>query len=476
MFLSSCIPLPEADYYSVGGVISIEAESHKEYNNWYTSHYYTSIGMTSADTSVSAATTLDYRFYVTEPGEYAIWLLSRKYSTEPDENFLELALFDDDNVEISRSKVQLPSSNALVWVHDSFDDNRPATVNFPNRGFYEIRIESFGKPGYRLVKIHLTFDNEIQPEGLGLPETSDPYADPVEMKRNRVIHLPPAWAFGVIYGGYTNQEETIERVNRLYQNGYPADAYWIDSLFLSYQNNGTAANENNHLKEDTFAFPGLNKMWDYLEERNIKSGIRVSNSVVRVGNEDDVADFKSGIKPFFEKGLDFLNPDPFSDISFTQAAFEATQEFTGIQNRRGFALSHIHNIYDKRFLQYPVNWSGYSKIAWTQPDYPDFSSFAMGGFKENIEMAANPRLTTYEVPFLSHDMGGYNVFDGPGISDELYIRWTQFAAFNTLMHVFSSADNPTANMPWNFSETAQQNFKAYTILRNRLFPYIYTHA
>ena len=26
------------------------------------------------------------------------------------------------------------------------------------------------------------------------------------------IILPPAWAFGILYGGYTNQQETIERV------------------------------------------------------------------------------------------------------------------------------------------------------------------------------------------------------------------------------------------------------------------------
>ena len=50
--------------------------------------------------------------------------------------------------------------------------------------------------------------------------------------------LPPSWAFGVLYGGYTNQQETIERVKEIKKHDYPIDAYWIDSWFWSYADKG----------------------------------------------------------------------------------------------------------------------------------------------------------------------------------------------------------------------------------------------
>lgn len=52
------------------------------------------------------------------------------------------------------------------------------------------------------------------------------------------VVLPPSWAFGVLYGGYTNQVETIERINNIIAHDYPIDAYWIDSWFWSYLEKG----------------------------------------------------------------------------------------------------------------------------------------------------------------------------------------------------------------------------------------------
>ena len=43
--------------------------------------------------------------------------------------------------------------------------------------------------------------------------------------------LPPSWAFGVLWGGYTNQQETIDRIGQIRKHNYPIDAYWINSWF-----------------------------------------------------------------------------------------------------------------------------------------------------------------------------------------------------------------------------------------------------
>jgi len=512
---SSCMPVPDAAFYSAEGVVSIEAESHADIGGWRQSHYYTSIGLTSVNDTIPASTALEYTFYITESGNYAIWLLSRKFSDDPSDNYLPLQITENNGNLILDDQLELPQSNALEWKNLSFENQNQLFANFSSRGFYSLRIDSKGMPGYRLDKIHLSLDNEIKPEGMGLPETTDPDVDPVELKRSRPVILPPAWAFGVLYGGYTNQEETMERVRRLHDEGYPVDAYWIDSWFWDYQNEGKGPDGYIDFRGDTAAYPDMQAMWDFLEERNVKAGIWIWNTILKDGNEEVYSDFeergffsetylntdrwhnrdgnsmtgdidfsnpeaaryfREKLKPFFEKGLDFLKLDRSSDIDFTRTAFEAIQQFSETDDTRGFVLAHLHSTHNPDFKLYPTKWTGDAKTGWSQPDYPDFNIFAMGGLKENIEMAANPRLTTYEIPFLTHDMGGYNFFGTPEISDELYIRWTQFSAFNPVMHVFSTADNPAANMPFNFSETAQDNFKKYMRLRMRLFPYIYTHA
>ena len=511
----SCMPVPDASHYNAEGVVSIEAESHADIEGWKQSHYYTSIGLTSITDTVSASNALEYTFYITEPGNYFVWLLSRKFSDDPSVNYLPVQIFDDDENLVLDDQLELPQSNALEWTNLALESRDPLTANFPSPGFFTLSIDNEGRSGLRLDKIHLALDNETKPEGMGLPETTDTGMDPVAEKRRQPVILPPAWAFGVLYGGYTNQRETIERVRRLHDEGYPIDSYWIDSWFWDYRNEGQGPDGYINFRGDTAAYPDMQAMWEFLEERNVKAGIWIWNTILKDGNEEAYADFeergffsdtylntdrwhnrhgnsmtgdidfsnpeaaayfRQKLKPFFEKGLDFLKLDRSSDIDFTKTAFETIQQFSETGDARGFVLAHLHSTHNPDFKLYPTKWTGDAKIGWSQPDYPDFNIYAMGALKENIEMAANPRLTTYEIPFLTHDMGGYNFYGSPEVSDELYIRWTQFSAFNPIMHVFSTADNPTANMPFNFSKTARENFKKYMTLRSRLFPYIYTHA
>ena len=48
------------------------------------------------------------------------------------------------------------------------------------------------------------------------------HSNPPEIDTTLV--LPPAWAFGILYGGYTNQEETINRIKEIKAHQYPIDA------------------------------------------------------------------------------------------------------------------------------------------------------------------------------------------------------------------------------------------------------------
>ena len=55
------------------------------------------------------------------------------------------------------------------------------------------------------------------------------YVHPVPESADTNVVLPPSWAFGVLYGSYTNQQETVDRVDEIIAHDYPIDAYWIDS-------------------------------------------------------------------------------------------------------------------------------------------------------------------------------------------------------------------------------------------------------
>ncbi|MCB0474762.1 MAG: hypothetical protein KDC69_03750, partial [Flavobacteriaceae bacterium] len=41
---------------------------------------------------------------------------------------------------------------------------------------------------------------------------------PLSEIADTTLVLPPAWAFGVLYGGYTNQDQTIETVKKIQEH------------------------------------------------------------------------------------------------------------------------------------------------------------------------------------------------------------------------------------------------------------------
>jgi len=334
------------------------------------------------------------------------------------------------------------------------------------------------------------------------------------------IILPPAWSFGVVFGGYTNQEQTIEWVKKLIDEDYPIDAYWIDSTFWDSRGESRGAwgkGPKGYLDfvGDKEAFADTKLMWQSLENYNVKAGIWIWNSIFEKGNEgiykdfkdrgffkktyhekegwhnagnntmagdidfenaEAVAYFKSKLKPFFDNGLDFLKLDRNSELAYLKTCFEMTQDFGAETKGRGFILSHAADIKNPDFTKYPIKWSGDAKIAWSEPYNLEKWWVRNVGLKENIQFLTDKSLPFFNVPFLSNDTGGYELFSSKDHGDELYIRWTQFSCFNSVMHVFGSRHVAGHNMPFNFSQDAQENFKLYTHLRMRLFPYIYNYA
>ncbi|MCC5906165.1 MAG: glycoside hydrolase family 31 protein [Balneolaceae bacterium] len=477
-FLSlSCEQLPEADFYESSGIVSIDARSLGDQNNWRSETYFTSVSMVSYEDTLASSVTLTFPFFIRRPGTYTIWTLSRQADSDPEQNYLPLRVMDANNFLLENFRLELNESHELEWLNRDTRTGEPITVHFEQPGHYSVIFESQGRSGYLVDKLHLSLENARRPSGMGFPETNVPGGDPVLAKREQRKVIPPAWAFGVMMGGYADQQEVTEQIRRMEEGGFPVDAYWIARKSAEEESSGLIASAGHYQTGDEY--PDLKALWEFMRQRNIKPGLvlRGNSAEISQFDEETADQFRSLVDPFFDDGLAFLKLDTPADISLIRTAFEASLESGFQPESRGFTLSHPHQLHKPEFKEYPATWTGRSVSSWSHPVFPDFERNMMGGLRENIEMAANPRLSTYEVPFLSHNVGGYHLLDDSGsVSDELFIRWVQFASFNTMMQIFTSPDNESANLPYNFSEEVQEQFRKYTHLRNRLFPYIYSLA
>lgn len=413
--LISCNQLPEADYYEIEGVVSIEAESQGDINNWNVEHRYTNFGVTSQQAEPDSAGDIQYSFYISNPGEYTVWLLSSQFSDDSEQNYMEFSVFDEENSEIKASAFQLPEKNIPEWINDSVN-NDEVSVTFPSAGFYSMKFESHGKEGYRLDKLHLSLNNARKPQGMGLPETTDPRFDPVDQKRDQLIRIPPQWAFGGFFGGERDESTVRSDIENLLKREIPVDGYW---------------------KYDDWE----NELSQFLEQNQIRMGTYVSSK-----NTDVDSDFV--LLPI-NSGLDVV-----------QDVYEETQR-EGDKTRRGFTFSGINNVHDEDFKLYPVN------------RYSDYESTGFDVLKGQVEKVSNPRLTTYEIPFLTHDLVDLSTVEDTE-REELFIRWIQFSALNPIMTLFP-VTNGLLTEP-GVTDRAVDNLRKYSVFRNELFPYIYSHA
>lgn len=353
---------------------------------------------------------------------------------------------------------------------------------------------------------------------------------PSEIKPDTNVVLPPAWAFGVLYGGYTNQQQTIERINEIEKHKYPIDAYWIDSWFWSFADKGRGPKKYIDFVADTVDFPNRKAMWDFMQQRKIKGGFWTWDCIFETGNETAFNDFdekgffrnkyletnpwhnnstttamfetgkssrkgtlcgnidfknpqatdyfKQRMKPFFDEGADFLKLDRTNAIEVCKTMFEITQESGKETKGRGFILSHAGGMDAEEYKRYPAKWTSDTRTDWTveKPNLEFDTWVPKVALKENIAMFTDPAKKYYKIPFMTNDLGGFDMGKTDKLDEELYIRWLQFAIFAPIVEVFSQPENPSSNLAYKISDRADSLFRNYSHLRMELFPYIYSYA
>ena len=186
----------------------------------------------------------------------------------------------------------------------------------------------------------------------------------------------------------------------------------------------------------------------------------------------------SKLKPFFEEGADFVKLDRTDRISVCRAMYEYTADMGLESEGRGLILSHSRGTENDEYKRYPLKWTDDTRSDWTvESPLVSFDPWVPNvALKENIAMYTDLALSTSRIPFLTNDLGGFDMGKVEKPDEELFIRWMQFSMFCPVTEVFSQPENPTSNLGWNYSPYADSLFREYSHLRMKLFPWIYSYA
>lgn len=134
---------------------------------------------------------------------------------------------------------------------------------------------------------------------------------------------------------------------------------------------------------------------------------------------------------------------------YNQAAYEAIAEERGQEEAIVFARAATAG-----GQAFPVHWGGDS-----EPTFVSMAETLRGGLSLGMSGFG----------YWSHDMGG---FEGTP-NDDVFIRWFPFGMLSSHSRLHGSH---SYRVPWNYGDTAVEVARRFIALKNRLMPYLMTHA
>lgn len=214
--LAGCDPVPDSDLYETEGVASMSAEYAEYDDKWAIVSHYTSTPLLLGS---SEASNITFQIYIQTPGTYSLWILSAMKGDSSGDEPLVITVSDSEGFLQYQGRILPNASEYLTWSRTHRDSS---SIEFENSGFYRLELQFRNHKGFLFEKIHITKDNANPPSGFGLPVTTEPDLDPVLMKRQQPVMLPPAWAFGLMVWSNDEQEATVESLL--------AEDIWVDAL------------------------------------------------------------------------------------------------------------------------------------------------------------------------------------------------------------------------------------------------------
>jgi len=448
LLLSSCSPYPPTDFYEADGIISIDASSVDDPVNWREIHYINSLGKISEIQEPDSSYSLDFTFYLSNPGSYSFWMLTTGSEFAKDSVELDITINDPEGFLTDRFQLNLPDDSRLRWVPIE-DDDQKKLIPLRQRGEYTIRLNSRGIEGIQVHKIHMAYNDYIQPAGLGLPASSTPEISAADLFREEPVMMPPDWVFGLIMGSekYNNLLADSENLKMPEFRIIP-DAYWVHSNSIS----------DPHL-------------WlEQIDSEGIIPGVEIGINR-NFDNNRSLPD--KDFVNLFERGYHFSVIRDEVNQEQTETIFSASQNAFPEQER-GILFRDIHHAYNPESKQFPAMMTHASVIDWDSGSDFRNNAFFPGGLSEVVETFTNPNLSTYNIPYLSIPVFIDDINSPEPDHEELVIRKLQLAAFMPVMHLIHNGSPSDF-----FDDLSEQQFntlKRYATLRTELFPYIYSHA
>ncbi|WP_168581398.1 alpha-xylosidase [Gephyromycinifex aptenodytis] len=187
-------------------------------------------------------------------------------------------------------------------------------------------------------------------------------------------------------------------------------------------------------------------------------------------NPDATAWWKGELKKLLAQGVDSFKTDfgervptdvvwhdgsdphkmhNFYSYLYNKAAFEAIAEVKGEDEALVFARAATTG-----GQSFPVHWGGDS-----EPTFVSMAETLRGGLSLGLSGFG----------YWSHDMGG---FEGTP-TDDVFIRWFPFGMLSSHSRLHGSH---SYRVPWNYGDKAVEVARRFIALKNRLMPYLLTHA
>jgi alpha-D-xyloside xylohydrolase len=149
---------------------------------------------------------------------------------------------------------------------------------------------------------------------------------------------------------------------------------------------------------------------------------------------------------------------------------------TGAELRNGYCLEYhktVWNVLGTSGLLFARSGFAGSQAFpgyWAGDNEPNFGA---NGLPSVIIAGQSAAMSGYSI--WGHDIGGYQDTNFSQSPPNLFMRWAQFGCFSPIMQMHRQV-NHEMQYPWRFGDQALANYKWFTRLHTRLFPYIYTYA